>query len=115
MTGVPSPGFPLPWANVFHWTHPWEYRSHVGPRLDRAIMSSRYGWRGVLSLGMLVPGLTRAGGALCQGAWAAGIFPSRARHAVVIFYLPQFFCPKILAQNMESYNGKQYFKIGGIE
>ena len=32
-----------------------------------------------------------------------------------IFYLPQFFCPKILAQNTESYNSKQYFKIGGIE
>ena len=31
------------------------------------------------------------------------------------FYLPQFFCPKILAQNTESFNGKQYVKIGGIE
>ena len=35
--------------------------------------------------------------------------------SVMTFYLPQFFCPKILAQNTESYNGKQYFKIGGIE
>ena len=30
---------------------------------------------------------------------------------LTIFVLPQFFCPKILAQNTESYNGKQYFKI----
>ena len=34
---------------------------------------------------------------------------------LMTFYLPQFFCPKILAQNTESYNGKQYFKIRGIE
>ena len=34
---------------------------------------------------------------------------------LMTFYLPQFFCPKILAQNTESYNSKQYFKIGGIE
>ena len=34
---------------------------------------------------------------------------------LMTFYLPQFFCPKILAQNTKSYNGKQYFKIGGIE
>ena len=31
-----------------------------------------------------------------------------------ILFAP-IFCPKILAQNTESYNGKQYFKIGGIE
>ena len=43
--------------------------------------------------------------------------PHSASHqqGVYTFYLPQFFCPKILAQNLESYNGKQYFKIGGIE
>ena len=34
---------------------------------------------------------------------------------IMTFYLPQFFCPKILAQNTESYNGKQSFKIRGIE
>ena len=34
---------------------------------------------------------------------------------MTIFVLPQFFCPKILAQNTESNNGKQYFKIRGIE
>ena len=34
---------------------------------------------------------------------------------LTIFVLPQFFCPEILAQNTESYNGKQYFKIRGIE
>ena len=37
-------GFPRPWANVVHWTHPWEYRSHVGPRLDRAIISIWLAW-----------------------------------------------------------------------
>ena len=69
--------------------------------------SSRYGWRGVLSLGMLVPGLTRAGGALCQGAWAAGIFPSRARHAVASF--GTLLCPYVhfcaLAELMETRPG----------
>ena len=48
-------------------------------------------------------------------SWLDAVLDLMGSVDVMIFYLTQYFCPKILAQNTESYYGKQYFKIGGIE